>query len=89
MSIYSLTQLNKNQSGFIHKIGKVPADLNITQEEFERRLLEMGIDTGTPITFLHEGPIKRDPIAVRVRNCYTVALRRNEAQVITCSLSSH
>lgn len=86
MNISLLTKLSINQSAVIHKIGNVPQGLNITQEEFEKRLLEMGIDEGTPITLLHEGPIKRDPIAIRVRNCYTVALRRSEAQVILCQL---
>lgn len=82
---YSLTEMQKNQTAVIQNIGQVPSGLQITQEEFEKRLLEIGLDIGTPVTFLHEGPFGQDPIAIRIRNCYTVALRRSEAQVIQIS----
>lgn len=71
----------------MHSIGKVPKNLNLSQEEFEKRLLEMGFNVGTAITLLHEGPIGKDPIAVRIDNCYTLALRRNEASAIHLSLN--
>jgi ferrous iron transport protein A len=47
----------------------------------ERRLLEMGFVEGARIELLHDGPISRDPIAVRVDDT-TVALRRRDADVI-------
>lgn len=50
--------------------------------ELERRLLEMGFVEGTSVTLLHEGPFGKDPIAVLIRTCSTVALRRKEAQAI-------
>jgi ferrous iron transport protein A len=57
------------------------AGLTLPWHELERRLLEMGIVEGARIEVLHEGPIGRDPIAVRVDDS-TVALRRREADVI-------
>lgn len=56
-------------------------DLALPWQELERRLLEMGIVEGARVEVLHEGPIGRDPIAVRVDDA-TVALRRREADVI-------
>jgi ferrous iron transport protein A len=44
-------------------------------------LLELGFVEGVEIKILHEGPIGRDPIAVRINNT-TVALRRREAMAI-------
>ena len=52
--------------------------------EIERRLLEFGFVEGARVEVLHEGPIGRDPIAVRV-NDTTIALRRREAMAILVS----
>ena len=49
--------------------------------EVERRLLELGFVEGATVEVLHEGPLGRDPIAVRV-NDTTIALRRREAMAI-------
>jgi ferrous iron transport protein A len=49
--------------------------------ELERRLLELGFVEGAEVEVLHEGPLGRDPIAVRV-NDNTIALRRREAMAI-------
>jgi len=49
--------------------------------EIERRLLELGFVEGATVEVLHEGPLGRDPIAVRV-NDTTIALRRREAMAI-------
>jgi len=54
--------------------------------EIESRLLELGFVEGAEITILHEGPIGRDPIAVRI-NDTTVALRRREAMAILVTSS--
>lgn len=56
-------------------IGRLPA------EEQERRLIELGFVEGAVLEVLHEGPIRRDPIAVRVGSA-TVALRRSDAMAI-------
>jgi ferrous iron transport protein A len=55
--------------------------LSIPWVELERRLLEMGFVEGAAIEVLAEGPIARDPIAVRVDDT-TVAVRRRDASVI-------
>ena len=49
--------------------------------ELERRLLELGFVEGADVEILHEGPLGRDPIAVRVNNT-TIALRRREAMAV-------
>jgi len=53
----------------------------LSAEELERRLIELGFVEGAEIEVLHEGPIRRDPIAVRVGGA-TVALRRSDAMAI-------
>jgi ferrous iron transport protein A len=53
----------------------------LTAAELERRLLELGFVEGAEVEVLHEGPLGRDPIAVRV-NDTTIALRRREAMAI-------
>jgi ferrous iron transport protein A len=55
--------------------------LGVSAMEIERRLLELGIVEGVSVQILHEGPIGRDPIAVRV-NGTTIALRRREAMAV-------
>ncbi|MCB1350512.1 MAG: ferrous iron transport protein A [Maritimibacter sp.] len=56
-------------------VGRLAAD------EMERRLIEMGFIEGAEVEIVHEGPIRRDPIAVRVGSA-TVALRRRDALAI-------
>ena len=53
----------------------------IDAHELERRLLEMGFVEGAHVEVLHEGPIGRDPIAVRLDDT-RVALRRGDADAI-------
>jgi Fe2+ transport system protein FeoA len=50
-----------------------------------RRLMEMGIVPGAPISVVRAAPLG-DPLEVRVRN-YHLALRRSEAQTIEVALS--
>jgi ferrous iron transport protein A len=50
-------------------------------EELQRRLLEFGFVEGAAIEILHEGAIRRDPIAVRLDDM-RVALRRRDAEDI-------
>lgn len=59
----------------------------LSAEELERRLIELGIVEGAEIEILHEGPLGRDPIAVRVNDA-TIALRRREAMAILVTLQA-
>ena len=53
----------------------------LTAIELERRLLELGFVEDATVEILHEGPLGRDPIAVRL-NDTTIALRRREAMAV-------
>lgn len=56
-----------------------PADHGVGVEELQRRLLEFGFVEGAEIEVLHEGAIRRDPIAVRL-DSMRIALRRRDAE---------
>jgi len=56
-----------------------PGDHGLEVEELQRRLLEFGFVEGAEIEVLHEGAIRRDPIAVRIDDM-RVALRRRDAE---------
>jgi ferrous iron transport protein A len=56
-----------------------PGDHGVGVEELQRRLLEFGFVEGAKIEVLHEGAIRRDPIAVRLDDM-RVALRRRDAE---------
>jgi len=63
------------------------ADHGVAAEELHRRLLEFGFVEGARIEVLHEGAIRRDPIAVRLDDM-RVALRRRDAEDIWISLDA-
>jgi ferrous iron transport protein A len=67
--------------GHIQAIHVGDSGHGLTAMELERRLLELGFVEGAEVEVLHEGPLGRDPIAVRV-NDNTIALRRREAMAI-------
>ena len=67
--------------GRIDAITAADAPSGVPAAELERRLLELGFVEGAHVEILHEGPLGRDPIAVRV-NDTTIALRRREAMAI-------
>jgi ferrous iron transport protein A len=67
-------------SGRIRHIAVNAVD-GLTATELERRLLEIGFLEGAAVEVLHEGPLGRDPIAIRL-NGITVALRRREAMAV-------
>jgi ferrous iron transport protein A len=67
-------------SGRIRHIAVTAVD-GLTATELERRLLEIGFLEGAAVEVLHEGPLGRDPIAIRL-NGITVALRRREAMAV-------
>ncbi len=78
------TSLGLAQRGFSGRVTAIVVDgdhLGVSAVEIERRLLELGIVEGASVQILHEGPIGRDPIAIRV-NGTTIALRRREAMAI-------
>jgi ferrous iron transport protein A len=54
-------------------------DHGVDVDELHRRLLEFGFVEGARIEVLHEGAIRRDPIAVRLDDM-RVALRRRDAE---------
>jgi ferrous iron transport protein A len=80
------TPLGIAQRGFRGTIGAIAVtdDHGVSAAEIERRLLELGFVEGAQVEVLHEGPVGRDPIAVRVNNT-TIALRRREAMAVLVS----
>ena len=56
-----------------------PRDHGVDVDELQRRLLEFGFVEGAQVEVLHEGAIRRDPIAVRLDDM-RVALRRRDAE---------
>jgi ferrous iron transport protein A len=70
--------------GHIDAIAVSDDHSGVPAAEIERRLLELGFVEGATVEILHEGPVGRDPIAVRVNDC-TIALRRREAMAILVS----
>lgn len=65
-----------------------PAEHGLSVEELQRRLLEFGFVEGAEIEVLHEGAIRRDPIAVRVDDM-RVALRRGDAADVWVRFTEH
>jgi ferrous iron transport protein A len=87
VSCMPLGQANRGFCGQINAI-HVGEDVHgLAAPEIERRLLELGFVEGAEIKVLHEGPIGRDPIAVRI-NGATIALRRREAMAILVTSSN-
>ena len=72
---------NRGFRGTIDAISVTEEAHGVSAAEIERRLLELGFVEGASVEVLHEGPLGRDPIAVRV-NDTTIALRRREAMAI-------
>ena len=70
-----LGELARGEAGIIVHVDGPDKDL-------VRRLMEMGFLEGAEVVLVHEAPVSRDPIAVRVRGAI-IALRRNEANHIS------
>jgi ferrous iron transport protein A len=73
--------------GFCGRIETIAVDASahgLAAAELERRLLELGVVVGAEVEVVHEGPLGRDPIAVRL-NDTTIALRRREAMAVFVS----
>lgn len=68
--------------GFIGTIVALrPETSGSTTHQLEQHLIEMGFTEGARVEILHQGAIKRDPIAVRVDHI-TIAVRRREAMAV-------
>ena len=76
-----LGMVRRGFCGHIHAIRVDAGAHGLTADELERRLLELGFVEGAAVEVLHEGPVGRDPIAVRL-NDTTIALRRREAMAV-------
>ncbi|QPF85055.1 ferrous iron transport protein A [Bradyrhizobium genosp. L] len=77
-------RLGQADRGFVGRIIRLDALVtgsSLSPQELEQRLVEMGFVEGARVEILHEGTIKRDPIAVRV-DTITIALRRSEAMAV-------
>ena len=70
--------------GVIQHLSAGDAGSALSDIELESRLIELGFVEGARVEVLHEGPVGRDPIAVRVNNT-TIALRRREAMAVLVS----
>ena len=74
-----LRSMQPNQTGTI---------LAVTASgELGRRIRDMGLVPGTPVTIIGRAPLK-DPVALRLRD-FTLTLRNNEADLITVCLDEH
>jgi ferrous iron transport protein A len=82
-----LGQARTGFRGHIHAIDVGEGAHGLPASELESLLLELGFVEGAEISVLHEGPVGRDPIAVRVDNT-TIALRRREAMAILVTSSN-
>lgn len=77
-----LGAMRRGAKGIIVGIAVRPGNVHlIDAHELERRLLEMGFVEGAHVEVLHEGPIRRDPIAVKLDDT-RVALRRRDADAL-------
>lgn len=63
-------------------IGRILAVSGMGDRNIERGLLEMGFIEGACIEVLHYGLLGRDPLAVRINQSMTVALRQVEANAV-------
>lgn len=74
-----LSGLRAGDRGVIVDVRVGPAEQHgVDAAELERRLLEFGFVEGARFELLHEGAIRRDPIALRLDDM-RVALRRRDA----------
>jgi ferrous iron transport protein A len=81
-----IVKLGRSDKGVRGTVVRLSTEMNgfsggIAAEELERRLLEIGFVEGAAVEILHEGFIRRDPIAVRLDDM-RVALRRCDADAI-------
>lgn len=74
--------LSQMRRGGIGRILAVRGGDGQDERDIERGLLEMGFVEGAAVEVLHCGFLGRDPLAVRINQTMTVALRRREAAAV-------
>ena len=74
----TLRSMQANQDGIIDSVGATG--------ELGRRIRDMGLVPGTPVTIVGRAPLK-DPVALRLSGV-TVTLRNSEADHITVDVSN-
>jgi ferrous iron transport protein A len=79
--VVRLSQVRPGDAGVIVDVRAEshPSDHGLALQELQRRLLEFGFVEGAQFEVLHEGAIRRDPIALRLEDM-RVALRRRDAE---------
>lgn len=85
LNLIPLSQIEKNTPVIIRAIDEslLPHNVELETGELERRILEIGMIEGVELKINHFGLINRDPIAVEIgQNGLTIAIRRNEAEII-------
>lgn len=82
-NVIPLSEARIGDRGIITRVSGGSGDAHDT--ELERRLLELGFVEGARVHLIHQGIVRRDPIALRVDDM-TVALRRREAASLTVQL---
>lgn len=75
-------RLDQLRPGGAGRILAVRGQDDTVSQDLERSLLEMGFVEGARIEVLHQGWLRRDPLAVRINQTMTVALRRSEANAV-------
>ena len=78
----SLGSLRPGQTGRVTGLSTASLD-----PDLEQRLLRLGFAEDAKIAVLHEGPVRRDPMAVKVDGVL-IALRRREADWILVEIDS-
>lgn len=78
--VFTLANVPGGFTGFIKGI-QAEDRPGLSAQEMESRFIELGFVEGAKIQILHQGGLRKDPIAVRVNN-NTVALRRSIAAAI-------
>jgi len=68
--------------GSVGRILAVSSGADAGDHDIERGLLEMGFVEGARVEVLHHGFLGRDPLAVRINQTMTIALRRCEANAV-------
>jgi ferrous iron transport protein A len=69
-----IVEVRAGQGSGVHGL-----DHGVDVDELHRRLLEFGFVEGARVEVLHQGAIRRDPIAVRLDDM-RIALRRRDAE---------
>ncbi|MDP3428892.1 MAG: FeoA family protein [Desulfomicrobium sp.] len=73
----TLRSMQANQSGIIDSVSATG--------ELGRRIRDMGLVPGTPVTIMGRAPL-RDPVALKLRD-FILTLRNNEADLIMVNVN--